>query len=176
MIKIVVSSKNPVKVNATLEAFKLMFPTETFEHQEISVPSNVSDQPMSDAETYLGALNRANNAKTTVVEADYWVGIEGGIEEQEKGMEAFAWIVVMNKEGLLGKSRTATFFLPQKVADLVNQGKELGEVDDIVFGVSNSKQQMGSVGILTKGVSNRTKYYQEAVVLALIPFVNPTHY
>ena len=41
---------------------------------------------------------------------------------------------------LAGKSRTATFFLPEEVAELVRQGQELGSADDIVFNVSNSKQ------------------------------------
>ncbi len=34
--------------------------------------------PMSDAETLMGATNRANNAKKEVPDADYWVGLEGG--------------------------------------------------------------------------------------------------
>lgn len=175
-MKLVISSKNPVKVNATLGGFKQMFPEETFEHEMVAVSSGVSDQPMSNEETYLGATNRANNAKQEMPDADYWIGLEGGIEEGEKGMEAFAWAVVINKEGLLGKSRTATFFLPQRIAELVNQGTELGHADDMVFGTSNSKQSSGSVGILTKDVLTRTTYYQDAIVLALIPFKNPDLY
>jgi non-canonical (house-cleaning) NTP pyrophosphatase len=42
----------------------------------------------------------------------------------------------------------------------------------MVFGRSNSKQQNGSVGILTHDVIDRTAYYVHAVILALIPFVN----
>ena len=77
---------------------------------------------------------------------------------------------------MVGKGRSGTFFLPPKIAELIRQGKELGEADDIVFGRTNSKQENGAVGILTDGVVDRTKYYTEAVVLALIPFKNERLY
>ncbi len=91
-------------------------------------------------------------------------------------MEAFAWIVVKAKDGKLGKGRTGTFFLPPKIVALIKQGKELGEADNIAFGRTNSKQENGAVGILTDNVIDRTKYYTEAVVLALIPFKNSQLY
>ena len=60
--------------------------------------------------------------------------------------------------------------LSPKVAELVKQGKGLGEADDIVFGKTNSKQSNGGVGILTGDVLTRTPYYEPTVILALIPF------
>ena len=60
--------------------------------------------------------------------------------------------------------------------ELINQGKELGEADDIVFGQSNSKQKNGAVGILTNNIIDRTQFYVEAMVLALIPFLNEDIY
>ena len=90
-------------------------------------------------------------------------------------MMAFAWIVILSKDKK-GKARTGTFFLPPKVVELINQGKELGEADDIVFGHSNSKQKNGAVGILTGNLIDRTQFYVEAMVLALIPFLNKDIY
>jgi non-canonical (house-cleaning) NTP pyrophosphatase len=58
------------------------------------------------------------------------------------------------------------------VVELIDQGMELGEADDVVFGRNNSKQKNGAVGILTGDVVTRTSYYVEAVCLALIPFRN----
>jgi non-canonical (house-cleaning) NTP pyrophosphatase len=58
------------------------------------------------------------------------------------------------------------------VADLIRQGKELGEADDIVFGRNNSKQENGAVGLLTGDVINRAQLYEMAVILAFIPFKN----
>ncbi|MDP3948934.1 MAG: inosine/xanthosine triphosphatase [bacterium] len=176
MKKIVVASKNPVKINATLSGFQKMFPEETFEIESVSVPSGVSDQPKNDSEIFQGAWNRANNASEAISDADFWVGLEGGIEEKNGDMEAFAWIIVKGKNGKFGKGRTGTFFLPPKVAELIKQGKELGEADDIVFQRKNSKQENGAVGILTGDVLDRTKYYAEAVIMALIPFKNEELY
>ena len=148
---------------------------EDFEFVGISVPSGVPDQPMSNNETLQGAKNRATNAQTEMPEADFWVGLEGGIEKQGSEMECFAWCVVLSKEKM-GKARTSTFFLPQKIVELVDGGMELGAADDVVFQRTNSKQANGAIGILTGDVIDRTSYYVDALVLALIPFKNPELY
>jgi len=124
--------------------------------------------------TLEGATNRARAASEQLSNADYWVGIEGGIEDTGS-MAAFAWVVIKssNQEG---KARTGTFFLPNEVAKWVRAGKELGEADDLVFNKHNSKQANGAVGLLTDNVTDRTRFYEEAIILALIPFKNPELY
>jgi len=149
-----------------------MFPNDVFEIESCSVPSDLGSQPSNDSETVSAAQSRADNASMETPSADYWVGIEGGIEEKKSEMEAFAWTVIKSADGRLGKGRTGVFYLPPQIVELIKQGKELGEADDIVFGLTNSKQQNGAVGILTGDVIDRTKYYVEAVVFALIPFKN----
>ena len=62
-MKIIVASKNPVKVQAVTTAFELAFPQKMHHVEGIGVPSGVSDQPMSEEETRLGAYNRAQGAK-----------------------------------------------------------------------------------------------------------------
>jgi len=177
--KIIVASKNPVKKNATLEGFQSAFPNAQFKAEGISAPSGVSDQPMSDLETFQGAKNRAEYIQKNNPLADYWVGIEGGIDIVNNEMEVFAWIYIVskvNEESKIGKAKTGTFYLPKQIQDLINKGYELGEADDTVFQKNNSKQKGGSVGILTNNIITRTSYYQEAVVLALIPFLNSDLY
>lgn len=171
MKKVIIASKNPVKIQAAKNGLKKTFPSQEFQCIGVSVPSNVSDQPMSDDETFLGAKNRADNASKTYEGADFYIGIEGGIEITGGEMQAFAWIVIKSN-GKYGKSRTGTFFLPKQVVDLIKEGKELGEADDILFKRDNSKQKSGAVGILTGDIIDRTTYYTEAVILALIPFRN----
>ena len=173
MKSIVVASTNPVKIQAALDGFRALFPDETFTAQGVSVPSGVSDQPMSDEETLMGAMNRARAAREKIPDADYWAGIEGGCEEKHGELWAYAWVVVLGDDRV-GKSRTGAFTLPHEIATLVRQGVELGEADDRVFGRSNSKQTNGAVGILTADVIDRTGYYIHAVVLALVPFKNPS--
>jgi inosine/xanthosine triphosphatase len=175
MTTVVVASTNPVKVQAAVNGLRRMFPAADLDVVTVAVPSGVGHQPFSDEETLLGALNRVQQAAALAPEADYWIGIEGGVQEVEGDMAAFAWIVVRSKQ-IVGKSRTGTFFLPRAVADLIRQGKELGEADDIVFNRFNSKQENGAVGILTGNVVERMHLYEQAVILALIPFKNETLY
>lgn len=168
-MRIIVGSKNPVKIEATREAFTKMFPGEEFDIEGVSVSSNVSDQPMTDRETFLGAQNRVDN----ITEAyDYCVGIEGGLEERDGELECFAWIVIKSKDGKYGKGKTSTFYLPTRISELVKEGKELGDASDIVFDESNLKQNIGTIGILTDSHIDRTKYYIEPTIIALIPFKN----
>lgn len=176
MKKIIVASKNPVKINTTHDGFARMFPEELFEVEGISAESGVSEQPLSEEETLRGAINRVEHISKSISDADYWVGIEGGVKEVSEDMEAFAWIVVKDKKGVIGKGRTGSFILPKKVTELIKQGYELGTADDLVFKRENSKQANGAVGILTGDVLTRATYYEPAVILALIPFKNPTLY
>lgn len=176
MKKLIVASTNPVKISAARAGFEKMFPGEVVEIQGVSISSGVSDQPKNDAEVLQGAWNRAHGASNAAGDDDFCIGIEGGVEEKRDGMEAFAWAVVKSKLGTCGRGRTGAFLLPPQIADLIRQGKELGEADDIVFGRTNSKQENGAVGLLTNNAIDRTHYYTDAVILALIPFVNENLY
>lgn len=170
--RVIVASTNPTKIEAVRLGFRSMFPGARLTFDGVAVESGVSDQPASDAETLLGAQNRAANARRARPDADFWVGVEGGVENGGEALLAFAWIVVLSVDGQ-GHSRTATFTLPDEVAALVRQGVELGEADDRVFGRTNSKQANGAVGILTHDALDRAGFYSQAVLLALIPFANP---
>jgi inosine/xanthosine triphosphatase len=173
--KVIVASTNPVKIQAARLGFEKMFPDQAFDVTPLKIDSQVSDQPMSSEETLQGALNRAMAAARQAPDANYWAGIEGGVEDQGDEMIAFAWIVIYTP-GLVGKGRTGTFYLPAPIVELIRQGKELGEADDIVFKQSNSKQANGAIGILTRNVIDRSGLYEHAVILALVPFKNPGLY
>lgn len=175
MKTIAIASGNPVKIQAALNGFRRIFPGQEFTPRAVSVPSGVSRQPLTSEETRLGALNRAHAAAQALPDADFWVGIEGGVEEDGDQMGAFAWIAVLTAERA-GLARTGTFFLPPGVAGLVRQGQELGEADDLIFQRSNSKQENGAIGLLTGNVIDRAALYEHAVILALVPFCNPELY
>ena len=49
---------------------------------------------------------------------------------------------------------------------------ELGDADDAVFKDTNSKQKGGTIGKCTHGLIDRTKYYEHALLCALVPFVH----
>jgi inosine/xanthosine triphosphatase len=174
--KVIIASTNPVKINAVSNAFRKVFNEITFDYQGINVPSNVSEQPMNSNETLQGAQNRAMNAKKIINDASYYIGIEGGLEILNNEIEVFAWVYIINSASKIGISRTSSFFLPEGLKQLILKGYELGVADDMFFNRHNSKQQNGAIGILTNNIIDRTKYYEEAVILALIPFINPDLY
>ncbi|MDN3669257.1 inosine/xanthosine triphosphatase [Echinicola jeungdonensis] len=169
---VIVGSKNPVKIQCTDNGFHQAFEDQQFIVQGMNVDSQVSDQPFGDQETFQGAFNRAKNAKKSFPEADFWVGIEGGVDDFEDQMVAYAWVVVLDHKNQIGKSKTGTFFLPDIISKLIKNGLEPGAADDKVFDRENSKEGNGAVGILTHGHVNRVEYYQQAILLALIPFMN----
>ena len=170
-MKIIIASRNPIKINATKLVFEQMFPNKIFQFEGVNISSDISDQPISNNETLKGAINRSNNAKIECMDADYWIGIEGGVEKKGNEMQVFAWIYIQSKE-MVGKARTATFDLPKKIIELIDSGMELGDADDVIFNRRNSKQKNGAVGILTKDLIDREKYYTHAIIMALIPFNN----
>ncbi len=167
---VVVASQNPVKQEAVRRAFQRVFSGAAVRVEGVAVPSGVRAQPVGDAETRRGARQRAIHARAAVAEADFWVGLEGGVAWQGEDLFSFAWAAVLRADGVWGEARTAAFALPPRVVAFLQAGLELGEADDRVFGERNSKQKMGAVGLLTAGLIDRTALYEHALVLALIPY------
>jgi len=174
-MKIVVASQNPVKIGATREAFATQFPGVPLEMLSVDVDSGVGDQPMSDTATRAGARARAHGAMEAHPDADFWVGLEGGIEVIDDQLMAFAWMAVKGTTGEISEARSTTLPLPPAIKELVESGMELGEANDKVFATINSKQGGGAFGLLTDGLHTRESIYAQTLVMALIPFVNPLY-
>ncbi|GAD90188.1 non-canonical purine NTP phosphatase [Vibrio halioticoli NBRC 102217] len=171
--KVVVASLNPAKIKAVESAFSEVFPEQAFSFVGVSVDSGVSDQPMSNAETKRGAQTRVDNAKQAISDAQFYVGLEAGIEDNA----TFAWMIIESKQDIEseqkhGESRSSSLMLPSKVLDLITQGKELGDAMDEVYSTINIKQKGGAIGILTNNRLSRSSVYHQALILALIPFNN----
>ncbi|WP_047045651.1 inosine/xanthosine triphosphatase [Vibrio mexicanus] len=169
--RVIIASLNPAKINAVKSAFQSVFPGQVFSFEGVSVPSGVADQPMTNDETYQGALNRVRNAKQNEPTADYYVGLEAGIEENV----TFAWMVI-ESETHRGQSRSASLMLPPQVIKKLAHANELGDVMDEVFGTDNIKQKGGAISLLTQNQLTRSSVYHQALILALIPFSNPKHF
>ena len=148
-MKIVVASANPAKIKAVEDAFMRQFPGQDLDIESLDIPSGVSDQPVGDEETRRGALNRAARANELRPDADFCVGLEGGIETIDDNLMAYAWMAVRGGDGRVGEARTVTLPLPERVKRLVEGGMELGAANDRVFSTVNSKQKGGAFGLLT---------------------------
>ena len=170
-----VGSANPVKINCVAAAVAEFWPAARV--RGINTDSQVSAQPKSEHEMHTGARNRAGQAITKIIAADYGVGIEGGIVDGEDGMWAFAIVVIMDRHNRTSAGQTGRFKLPEGVARLIREeGLELGDADDHFFGRHNSKQNEGAIGILSDGKITRMELYKPAVVFALLPFIHPEYY
>ncbi len=169
------ASNNPVKIEAARQAFSRVWPETEWQLEGLTVWSGVPDQPMSDEETLIGATNRANAVKLARPLAAYWVGIEGGLQDRGDELEAFAWAVVIGADRV-GKGKTGSIFLPPEAAKLIRDGNELATATDIIFKTTNARHSIGAVGALTRGHIDRTTFNAQAVLLALLPFMNPELY
>ena len=76
---VIVGSGNPSKFEAVMLGFRAVFPEHEFVFLSTEVSSNVSSQPMDDQETLTGAQNRASYARRLYPQANYWVGLKGGL-------------------------------------------------------------------------------------------------
>ncbi len=176
MKKVIVGSNNPVKLETVKEAFRISFPETEFEFNTFAAPSLVPDQPIGQVETKQGATNRAQACKVEYPDADFFVGLEGGLEKIDGDYWVFAWMCVLDKSSTKGCGRTGSFLLPPKVSELIDQGEELGRAADIVFNETNLKHQGGTIGILTNQNITRKDFNRDAMIFALIPFVRPELY
>lgn len=170
------SSKNPVKLNAVSRAFKQVFPEEKYSFISVDVPSNVAAQPMTDSETFLGAKNRAVNARDKIPEANFWLGLEGGIKEVENKLYCFNWVYILEASGKESFADSGMFRLPEDISAKVSAGEELGAVSQDFFNVLNIKHSTGTVGALSNGIIDRESFFYHATILALIPFMHPKYY
>ncbi|MFQ3235647.1 MAG: inosine/xanthosine triphosphatase [Paraglaciecola sp.] len=174
IIRVIVGSQNPVKVNAARASLAALYPQAQIDCLGIAAPSGVADQPMSAQETRIGALNRVTYCQQHR-DADFYVAMEGGVDNFEYGPATFAYVVIASGEKQ-SVSRGAMMPIPPQVYRALKEGKELGDVMDTLFDTHNVKQRGGAIGLLTKGNASREGNYSHAITLAMAPFLYPELY
>jgi inosine/xanthosine triphosphatase len=170
-MRVAVGSLNPAKIEAVRQAFALVWPENAWEVQGTDVVSAVSAQPMSDAESIRGARHRATRALAQS-EAEYGVGLEGGLHEMDGKFFDGGWIVVRHRNGQEGVGCSVRMPVHEEVMRHVHAGRELGEAIDLVYNVENAKQKQGHFGLMTDNLITRTSGYRDAVIVALSVFRN----
>ncbi len=178
VIRIRVASKNPVKVTAAHQAFNQVFPNHTIHCEGMETESGVADQPMTENETRLGAQNRIRycRAHDTNKEEDYFVSMEGGVDDFEEGAATFAYVAIAGRDGKIHTGRSANLPIPDAVYLRLKNGEELGDVMDDLFKTDNVKQKGGAIGLLTNHRATRESTYTQALILALAPILHPDLY
>lgn len=171
---IAVGSTNPTKIEPVQNVFGHHF--EDVQVKGVSVESGVSDQPMNDSDMYKGALNRATNALKQVKDAEYGVGIEGGLDEHDYGWFEKSLVVIVNKTGDIGVGSSGGLVLPNVVIDKIKSGKNLEQAVDEIFGTKEIGEGIGMFGIFTNEVVTRSEGVRHGVAFALARFLHSDLY
>lgn len=161
-----------MKIAAARAAFAAVWPAIPWTVEGVDVASGVAAQPMSDEESLRGARRRAWNA-LTVLRADFGVGLEGGLQETAGQWLDCGWVAVVDRHGRYGIGATLKMAVPPQMMTLIQDGLELGEVIDRVFGTRNAKQGQGHFGLMTNNAVTRTEAYTHGVISALARFLHP---
>lgn len=172
-MKIAVGSENPVKLEAVENGFRKVFPKDNIEVIGVKVKSGVSEQPLSDAEMMKGAKNRAKAALKKVENADYGVGLEGGLNEYNGEWYGRSWMSIIDREGAHGMGSSVSCYIPPKMMRLVHEGKDLKKVCEELFGIKDIGRKEGYYGLLTNNAITRASGYGDGIVMALSNFIRP---
>jgi len=167
---VAVGSTNPTKIDPVREVFSYHFKKVTV--KGINVVSGIKDQPLNIEEMYQGACNRAKNALKKVRQADYGVGIEGGLNKYGFGWFEQSIVVIFDRKGNIGVGSSGGLVLPVKVIREIHKGKNLEEVIDSLFKTQNIGEGIGMFGIFTKGVVSRSGGVKHGVAFALARFLH----
>ena len=171
-MKILIASKNPVKIEGAKEAFLHYF--QDVEIEGISVPSDVSDGPVNE-EIYEGVKNRINNlakyAKNNNVEADYFLAIEDGITNLFGEWININMAIVRDKNGYESFGTSPGYPIPKKYVNDIREFT-LGVVMDKLFKDEDLARKKGGLSFLTHDVITRRDITRGAFIMALTEHIN----
>lgn len=176
-IKIIVGTKNRVKVEAVRETVKDYDFLKEAEVTGKGVDSSVHDQPKSLKETVKGAVNRAEGAFRDCGDCDLSVGIEDGlmrVPETKTGMMNACVCVIFDGKGK-HVGMAAGFEYPKEATRMVlEEGIDMDEAYHRL-GLTGKRRigsHEGAIGKLTHGRFNRKDAVKQAVMMALIHLEN----
>lgn len=170
MHHVIAATTNPAKIRAILHAFQQIFGEGACHIDSVAVDSGVPEQPLGNEQTRAGARNRVANARLAQPEADFWVAIEAGIDDDS----TFSWVVIETREQR-GEARSATLPLPEVILEKVRAGEALGPAMSRYTGIDEIGRKEGAIGVFTAGKLTRASVYHQAVILALSPFHNAVY-
>lgn len=138
-----------------------------------SVPSDISDMPLSLEETMQWAKNRAQNLKKHWIDADFYIGIEGGAKKIN-GKAYLGWIVyIENKEWKWHFWLSPFIEIPELIEKkLYEEGHELWPLMWELSGRTDIKSENGSMGAWSNNMLTRMDEFRSAFHAAISPFYN----
>ncbi len=172
-VLIAAGTMNPSKVAGIRAAFTEILKV-SVEVIPVSVDSGVPPQPIGIDEILKGARNRCFGALAKVRDAEFGVGVEAGIYGVEDKYYDVQAAVVCNASGKLSVGFSPSFQIPPSFAEALTTGKvkELEVIVDSYFGTKDIGEKGGLIKMLTRGVMTREHLTRDAVITALIPWIN----
>ncbi|MER2170518.1 MAG: DUF84 family protein [Psychrobacillus psychrodurans] len=164
MHKILIATNNRAKTLAVETVGRLYYPDAIFINQE--VPSLVSEQPMSNEETRQGAINRSKQAMD-LLDGTFSVGLEGGVHEIDGMMYICNWGALAMKNGKVFTATGAGIPLPEKIAEQLRAGGELGPIMDVYANKKGIRHDEGAIGVFTNGLINRSAMFEHIMLLLI---------
>lgn len=173
-MKIVMATKNPGKIEGARKAFANYFTDFTIEG--ISVPSDVSEQPVNN-ETYIGAKNRVKNlkayCKANSIDADLYISIESGIGNTLGDWMITNIAVIEDDNGFESCGSSQSFPIPERLAKQAID-TDLSKVMNSVFTEDDERHNGGGgIQLLTKNKVSRIDITEQAFIMALVRYINP---
>ncbi len=146
----------------------------TFSNHKVA--SGVPDMPTTLEELRTGAKNRAIYTRREESNADYYVGMEGGVY-QDSGWEEY-WLIgvvyIENSEGQWYYGYSCHLRVPDAVVDGLFDGqqRDLEQVVHSLGGEANIGDKQGSYHAWTDGMLSRKEQFIMATQCAIAPFFN----
>ena len=177
-LKVAVGSANPVKVHAARRVMERIYGRGRVKVVGVKVSSGVPSQPVG-FQTVQGAVNRAFNALREA-EAQLGVGIEAGLFPVKAALTGYVdvqWCAVADGEGRVTLGCGPGFEMPpQVVKEALEGGSEVGAVIGRMFKVKRVGETVGAIWLLTRGKLSRAELTEHAVMMAMVPRLNPEIY
>ena len=98
-------------------------------------------------------------------EDPFWVGVF----EMLDSLYDIQYCAVLDRDGRFTVGTGSGFRYPDKVIELVRDGKTVGEAMKIVYSGDNPGKSQGAIGILSKGLLDRKSLTEQSVLAAMLP-------
>lgn len=137
------------------------------------VESGITDQPLDEETTILGAKNRALAALEFESEAEIGIGLEGGLVEIEnKGYFMVCASVVIDKDGHDYLGLSGKLQLPKEASQKIKRGEQFGQAIR-EFAQKHDKDPL--INELTERLVTRKEAFTEAIRNSILSYFNKEH-
>jgi inosine/xanthosine triphosphatase len=145
----------------------------------VEVGPELPPQPIGRAAVIRGAIARAKRA-LAAGDFDLGVGIEAGLERVAQARSGYLdvqWCAVVDRRGRVTLGHGAGFEHPRVVIEeVLREEVEVGKVMERLTGIEQIGRRMGAIGYLSKGRLDRLRLTEQAVLMAMLPRLNPELY